>query len=90
MRGGERMKRFLIGAAASSIIYASMIVPAFAHTTPDQAADTPLGGQSQSQDGAVDGFGGALSNGEAENSLLRNPTCGAHNGPDGIHPAGNP
>lgn len=61
----------------------------FAHTTPDQAADTPLGGQSQSQDGAVAGFGGALANGEAENSLLRNPTCGAHNGPDGIHPPGN-
>jgi len=65
-------------------------VGALAHTTPDQTADTPLGGQSQSQDGAVAGFGGALASGEAESSLLRNPTCGAHNGPDGIHPAGNP
>lgn len=84
------MKRFLIGTAASAVMLGSMALPAFAHSTPDNAADTPLGGQSQSQAGAVGGFGDALANGEAENSLVRNPTCGAHNGPDGIHPAGNP
>lgn len=63
---------------------------ASAHTTADAASDTPLGGDSQNQSGAVDGYFGALANGEAENSLLRNPTCGAHFSGDGIHPPGNP
>lgn len=82
-------KTLVFLASAVMLSIAAMPIAALAHTTPDQAADTPLGGQSQSQDGAVAGFGDALANGEAENSLLRNPTCGAHNGPDGVHPPGN-
>lgn len=60
---------------------------ASAHETPDAAEDTPLVGATA---GAVDNFLAALEHSEAENSLLRNPTCGAHNSPDGIHPPGNP
>jgi len=86
----ENKNRFAFLAVVAMLTIAVTPVGALAHTTPDQAADTPLGGQSQSQDGAVDGFFGAVDNGQAENSLLRNPTCGLHNGPDGIHPAGNP
>lgn len=35
-------------------------------------------------------FDTALENGQAENALFRAPTCGAHDGPGGIHPPGNP
>lgn len=34
---------------------------------------------------AIDNSGGA-----AANALTRNPTCGVHGTPDGIHPPGNP
>jgi len=30
------------------------------------------------------------SDGNAANSFVRNPVCGAHSGPNGIHPPGNP
>lgn len=62
---------------------------AAAHETNDQAADTPFG----SPQGLANGLPhSAVANGRgaADNSLFRNPTCGAHYGPDGIHPPGNP
>ncbi len=60
---------------------------AAAHETNDQAADTPFG----SPQGLEKGFpNSAVANGlgASDNSLLRNPTCGAHAG--GPHPPGNP
>jgi hypothetical protein len=47
--------------------------------------DTPLN-SNQAVAHALDNFEKALENGQAENSLLRNPTCGAHS----VHPPGNP
>lgn len=61
---------------------------ASAHSTDDEAPDTPLGSE-ESREQALDNFSDALERSEAENSLVRNPTCGAHFGPDGIHPPGN-
>ncbi len=55
--------------------------PAMAHSTPDKAPDTPRASEQS--------FAHMSDNG-LENATLRNPTYGAHNGPDGIHPPGNP
>lgn len=78
----------------SVVVFTLMIAMsslALAHETSDQAADTPLGSQ-QARDNALDNLIDAISNsdGDAANSLFRNPTCGAHFSPNGIHPQGNP
>ncbi len=86
----RRVKMWVLVASVLVLVFTINLGVASAHTTDDAAADTPLGGQSRSQDGALDGYGGAVEDAEAGNSLVRNPTCGAHNGADGIHPPGNP
>lgn len=47
--------------------------------------DTPLNSP-QAVANAGDNFFAAVDHSQAENALLRNPTCGAHS----IHPPGNP
>jgi hypothetical protein len=47
--------------------------------------DTPLN-SSQALTNALDHFVNAVEQGQAENALLRNPTCSEH----AIHPPGNP
>ncbi len=47
--------------------------------------DTPLNSP-QAVDNALDHFVNAVAQGQAENALLRNPTCSEHT----IHPPGNP
>jgi hypothetical protein len=51
--------------------------------------DTPLNSE-KAQEKALDHYLAALSHSQAENSLLRNPTCALHDTSDGIHPPGNP
>jgi len=65
-------------AVAAALYFAA---PVSAHETRDNAPDTPQ----------ASGTGIAnMSDTGLANATLRNPTCGAHNGPDGIHPVGNP
>lgn len=74
-----------VGLTVAGLGGMTFISPASAHTTPDQAADTPFAGEAGLENG-LPHYLDALSHSEGENALVRNPTCGAHNGPDGIHP----
>ncbi len=84
--------RTLVRALATGafLLLLTFALPVSAHTTPDNAPDTPLAGPGVPSV-AVDNFFAAVDNSQgAINSLLRNPTCGVHETPDGIHPPGNP
>lgn len=85
------MKEFLLAASVIALSAAVLPSAALAHSVEDQAADTPLGSE-QALDNALDNFVSAVGNsdGGAANALFRNPTCGAHFGPGGVHPPGNP
>ena len=88
----RRIRLLAVGVAAAAAVllaFSLTAAPASAHTTPDAAGDTPNLGVEQGTP-AFSNYLEALAHSEAENSLLRNPTCGAHTGPDGIHPPGNP
>jgi len=80
-------KRLLLALILALMVSAILVGPAAAHTTPDNAPDTPL---PAAPTNAVDNYIAALSHSQAVNSLLRNPTCDAHESPDGVHPPGNP
>lgn len=84
-------KRIFAMSAVMLALVITMTSVALAHETNDQAADTPLASE-QALDNALDNLLDAIDNsdGNAASSLVRNPTCGAHFGPDGIHPVGNP
>jgi len=65
---------------------------AYGHDVPGPnggVGDTPF---NSGNPNAGTNFDTALTNsdGAAANALFRNPTCGAHDGPGGIHPPGNP
>jgi hypothetical protein len=76
-------KKLLLAMILALALSAMFIGPVAAHTTPDNAPDTPLPSASPN---AFTNFLDALSHSQAINALLRNPTCGAHS----IHPPGNP
>lgn len=65
---------------------------ASAHNPDEPADDTPNLARfnGQEDEPALDNYEDALGHSEAGNSTIRNPTCGAHDGPNGIHPPGNP
>jgi hypothetical protein len=65
---------------------ASGVVAAHEFNPPNGGnGDTPLNSP-QAIDNALDHFLNAVAQGQAENALLRNPTCAFHD----IHPPGNP
>jgi hypothetical protein len=68
---------------------ATFVTPAFAHDPPAAVGDTPFASPQGTENG-LPHFLDALEHSQNANALLRNPTCGAHFGPDGIHPPGNP
>ncbi len=84
-------KRLLLALVLSLAVSAILVGPAAAHETPDNAPDTPLAAP-QAVEHALDNYVAAIGNsdGAAANSLFRNPTCGAHESPGGVHPPGNP
>ncbi len=84
-------KQTFIMSAIMLVFVVTMTSMVLAHETSDQAPDTPLGSE-QALDNALDNLLDAVdnSNGNAANSLFRNPTCGAHFSSDGIHPVGSP
>jgi hypothetical protein len=71
-----------IGGAAS-------VRPALAHDPPAAVEDTPFASPQGTENG-LPHFLDALEHSQNTNALVRNPTCSAHFGPDGIHPPGNP
>lgn len=85
-----RIAAVFVASVAAVLVGFSFASPASAHgPLPEDAADTPLGGQSRSHP-ALGNYESALSHSQGANSLFRNPTCGAHYGENGIHPPGNP
>ncbi len=88
----RRIRLLAVGVAAAAAVllaFSLTAAPASAHETPDAAPDTPFA-SAAGQENGLPHYLDALEHSQAANSLLRNPTCGAHNGPDGIHPPGNP
>jgi len=90
------MRKKILAFVFAAALLVALAVPLFAgagtasaHSPDGAEQDTPLGGQSRSHP-ALGNYGDALSHSQGENSLLRNPQCGAHSSPDGIHPPGNP
>lgn len=86
------MKRWVAALAVAAGAFLLMAPAGFAHEfNPPNGGigDTPLNSL-QARANAFDNYLAALSHSEGANSLFRNPTCGAHGGPSGIHPPGNP
>lgn len=79
--------RILLAMFLALVVSAAFAGPAAAHSTPDNAPDTPVANANAN---GVEGFSAAVVHSQAANSLFRNPTCGAHFGPNGTHPPGNP
>jgi hypothetical protein len=78
-----RRRLLVVAVALSAFVFAPA---AFAHdfNGPNGGVgDTPF---NSGNPNAGKNFGTALDNGQAENALVRNPTCGLHS----IHPPGNP
>lgn len=87
--GGEReepMRRRLaiVCSAAAGLLVAAPAAYGHEFNPPDGGiGDTPF---NSGNPNAGKNFDIALANGQAENALWRNPTCGAHI----LHPPGNP
>ena len=81
------MRRRLAAVAVAAASLLALAPAAYGHTVDAAVGDTPF---ASGNPNAGKNFGTALENGNAENALFRNPTCGAHYGSDGIHPPGNP
>lgn len=82
-----RRKLVVVAVALGTLVLAPA---AYAHdVNPPNGGvgDTPF---NSGNPNAGKNFDTALANGQAENALFRNPTCGAHGSPSGIHPPGNP
>jgi hypothetical protein len=77
-------RRTLVAVTAAAAFWIAPAAYAHDFNPPNGGrGDTPF---NSGNPNAGKNFGIALENGQAENALLRNPTCGAHS----IHPPGNP